>query len=63
MDLYGQDRDTGSCKNYWLWTFSTPDDEVVVGIRLSRDGDVLREIFGLDINGAGAQSYSDAGRT
>ena len=53
MDLYGRDGDTGSCKNYWLWTFRTPDDEVVVAIRLSRNGDVLREIFGLDINGAG----------
>ena len=40
-------------KNYWLWTFRTPDDEVVVAIRPSRGGDVLREIFGLDINGAG----------
>ena len=26
---------------------------MVVALRLSRDGDVLREIFGLDINGAG----------
>jgi len=40
-------------KNYWLWTFRTPDDEVVVVIRLSRGEDVLREFFGLDINGAG----------
>ena len=61
-------------KNYWLWTFRTPDDEVVA-IRPSRGRDVLREIFGVDINGAGVvdgwrayniisfQSYSDAGRT
>jgi len=40
-------------KNYWLWTFRTPDDEVVVAIRPSRGEDVLREFFGLDINGAG----------
>ena len=40
-------------KNYWLWTFRTPDDEVVVAIRPSRGGDVLREFFGVDINGAG----------
>ena len=40
-------------KNYWLWTFRTPDDEVVVAIRPSRGRDVLREIFGVDINGAG----------
>ncbi len=39
-------------KNYWLWTFRTPDDEVVVAIRPSRGEDVLREFFGLDINGA-----------
>ena len=32
-------------KNYWLWTFRTPDDEVVVVIRLSRGEDVLREFF------------------
>ena len=40
-------------KNYWLWTFRTPDDEVMVAIRLSGGEDVLREFFGLDINGAG----------
>lgn len=40
-------------KNYWLWTFRTPNDEVVVVIRPSRGQDVLREIFGGDINGAG----------
>ncbi len=40
-------------KNYWLWTFRTPEDEVVVVIRPSRGQNVLREIFGGDINGAG----------
>nr|MBE0428236.1 IS66 family transposase [Nitrospirota bacterium] len=40
-------------KNYWLWTFRTPDGEVVVAIRPSRGRDVLREIFGVDLNGAG----------
>lgn len=40
-------------KNYWLWTFRTPDGEVVVVIRPPRGQNVLREIFGGDINGAG----------
>jgi transposase len=40
-------------KNHWLWTFRTPDDEVVVVIRPSRGQDVLRETFGGDINCAG----------
>jgi len=40
-------------KNYWLWTFRTHDDEVVVVIRPSRGQDVLREIFGGESNGAG----------
>jgi len=40
-------------KNYWLWTFRTLDDEVAVAIRASRGGDVLREFFGVVINGAG----------
>ncbi|MGC9444846.1 MAG: IS66 family transposase [Candidatus Methanospirareceae archaeon] len=40
-------------KNYWLWTFRTLDGEVVVAIRPSRGRDVLREIFGVDLNGAG----------
>jgi len=40
-------------KNYWLWTFRTPDGEVVVVIRPSRGQNVLREIFGGAINGAG----------
>lgn len=40
-------------KNYWLWTFRTPEDEVVVVIRPSRGQNVLREIFGGDISGAG----------
>ena len=40
-------------KNYWLWTFRTPEGEVVVVIRPSRGQDVLREIFGGDINAAG----------
>jgi len=40
-------------KNYWLWTFRTPEDEVVVVIRPSRGRGVLREIFGGKINGAG----------
>ncbi|RCV65529.1 Transposase [Methanophagales archaeon] len=40
-------------KNYWLWTFRTPDGEVVVVIRPSRGQNVLREIFGGNINGAG----------
>jgi hypothetical protein len=40
-------------KNYWLLTFRTPDDEVVVVLRPSRGQNVLREIFGGDINGAG----------
>jgi transposase/uncharacterized coiled-coil protein SlyX len=40
-------------KNYWLWTFRTPDDEVVVVIRPSRGQNVLWEIFGDVINCAG----------
>lgn len=40
-------------KNYWLWTFRTPENEVVVVIRPSRGQNVLREIFGGDISGAG----------
>lgn len=40
-------------KNYWLWTFRTPEDEVVVVIRPSRGQNVLREIFGGDITAAG----------
>lgn len=40
-------------KNYWLWTFRTPDGEVVVVIRPSRGQNVLREIFGGDITAAG----------
>lgn len=39
-------------KNYWLWTFRTPADEVVVVIMSSRGQDVLRETFGGAINGA-----------
>ena len=40
-------------KNYWLWTFRTPDDEVVVVIRPSRGQNVLWETFGGEINCAG----------
>ena len=32
-------------KNYWLRTFRTPNDEVVVAIRPSRSGNVLHEFF------------------
>jgi hypothetical protein len=40
-------------KNYWLGTFKTPEDKVVVVIRPSKGQNVLREFFGGGINGAG----------
>jgi transposase len=40
-------------KNWWLWTFRTFRDDVLVVIRPSRGGDVLREIFGKEIKNAG----------
>jgi transposase len=40
-------------KNYWLWTFRTPEGEVVLVIRPSRGQGVLREISGGEFNGAG----------
>lgn len=40
-------------KNYWLWIFRTPQDEVVVVIRPSRGQNVLRETLGEEINCAG----------
>ena len=40
-------------KNHWLWTFRTPDDDVLVVIRPSRGRDVLWETFGKVINCAG----------
>ncbi len=53
--IYGRDGDAMRVlgKNYWLWTFRTPADEVVVVIRPSRGQDVLRETFGGEINCAG----------
>ena len=43
----------GCGRNHWLWTFRTPDDEVVVVIRPSRGRDVLFEVFGNEIKNAG----------
>ncbi len=39
-------------ERWWLWIFRTTEDVLVV-IRPSRSGDVLREILGAGINGAG----------
>lgn len=39
-------------KNWWLWVFRTTEDVLVV-IRPSRSGEVLKEILGAEINGAG----------
>ena len=40
-------------KNWWLWSFRTPEDEALVVIRPSRGGDVLKEILGTEITCAG----------
>jgi len=40
-------------KNWWLWSFRTPQDEALVVIRPSRGGDVLEEILGTEITCAG----------
>lgn len=40
-------------KNWWLWIFRTVGDDVLVVIRPSRGGAVLREILGTEISGAG----------
>ena len=40
-------------KNWWLWSFRTPEDEALVVIRPSRGGDVLEEILGTGITCAG----------
>jgi len=40
-------------KNWWLWSFRTPQDEALVVIRPSRGGEVLKEILGAEITCAG----------
>ena len=40
-------------RNWWLWIFRTCEDDVLVVIRRSRSGNVLKEILGVECLGAG----------